>query len=185
MKKILKLIAVICVILFSLIACGEQTNNAQQVEQGDNLQETINSENNNNESSDALVFSAENALIEVENVSGLENTTKLSEQEISEIFNFGETEILEKEIRSEITESSIAEIGIVKVQDKEQAWNIMQAFLSRHEELKNKYAANEEILRIIVDSDSYILKQEGQYVTYILSENANEINEKINGMPRA
>ena len=184
MKKILKLIAVICVILFSLIACDEKTNNTQQVEQDENLQGTINSENNN-ESGVVLVFNAENALIEVENISGLEDTTKLSEQEISENFNFGETEILEKEIRSEITENSIAEIGIVKVQDKEQAWNIMQAFLNRHEELKNKYAANDEILKIIIDSDSYILKQEGQYITYILSENANEINEKINGMPRA
>ena len=46
--------------------------------------------------------------------------------------------------------------------------------------MQEKYANNDEMLKIINNPDNYILKQEGGYVTFILSEDAKKIESELN-----
>lgn len=179
MKKILKIIAIICIMIFSLTACGEKEKVEELPTNNSQVENKI--ENNIEENK---VFNIENAFEEVEEVSILDEDTKMSNENIEKEFNFNEIEVEEKEIRSKQTENEISEIGIVKLKSNEQTEAAMKVFLERHAKLQEKYANNEEMLNIINNSENYILKQEGGYVIFILSEDAQKIESEMSKMTK-
>ena len=116
MKKILKLIAISCVITFSLIACGvkEKPNNLK--EESNNSQGNIESEKNSNQSIAEEKQEFTKVFLKIEDISGLNKETTLSDKEITEKFEFDENiQGIEKEIRSIETENTIDEVGLVKL----------------------------------------------------------------------
>lgn len=184
MKKILKVIAIICVMSFSLVGCNINGNKNQNEKPNNNNTDVIieneNNENNNDtESNINQNVTGVEVLSNIEKVTGLNNTTKLSQEDINEKFNLAEVEIAEKEIRSIENEEKISEVAVFKVESEEQSLKIIEGIMNRYVELQHKYAENEELTNMLSNSENYIVKQEGGYITYILSEDAKEIEASM------
>lgn len=204
MKKILGIVSLIIVVIFSFAACNnneqkENNNNNSIVEnnqqQGNNQQQDNNVvENNNNSENTNIVpffsgevitepmnqeFNVASALNNIAEVSNLPESTKLSEAEINEEFDFKNFSGLQKEIRSVVTDKEIREIVIVKIGENDHSMPLFQLMTARMMKLKEKYEENEEITAILNNNENYVLKQQGGILISILAKNAKEIETKI------
>ena len=178
MKKSLKVVALICMMLLGLTACGENKNN-ENISNTGNANSQISNENGKNNESIIIEpvnkgFDIEKAFSNIEEMDGLNENTKLSEEEIKERFDFGNYQGLEMEVRSKENEDTISEVVIIKLGDMSQTEEVFSALLKRREALQEKYAENEEMLEIINNQDN-VMQQEAGIVTFIISENAKEI----------
>lgn len=124
-------------------------------------------------------FNIVEALNSVSSISGLNDGTKLSDVEIEKDFKFGKLSVLEKEIRSKITDDSIEEIVIVKLGDSTQSSLLFKTMTTRLMELKEQYKDNEKISAILNDGNCYVLKQQGGILVSIISKNAKTIETKM------
>ena len=187
MKKFLKILSLIIIMSFILTACGKNGNNKSTANAGKNNSQILNeiekedvpliiTESMNKENDIEKYFS------NIEEINGLDENTKLSRKEIEENFDFGKYKDLEMEIRSIESEETISEIAIIKLEDAAQTEEIFSILAKRRESLQEKYAENEKVLEII-DNPNNIMQQEGGVVTFIISEKAKEIEEKINIQP--
>ena len=183
MKKLLGILALIGIVVFTCVTCEKkqqkvddksnntqvQQGNAELVESsGEVATEPINKE-----------FDVEESLANLSKVTGLDENTRMSEDEIRATYDFGKYERLQKEIRSQITEDSIAEIVILKIGDKEQTSDLFQIVFNRIYQLQQKYAENEKISDILENGDNIVIKQQGGILIAIIAENAEEIEQKI------
>ncbi|MBO5142989.1 MAG: hypothetical protein J6C46_08410, partial [Clostridia bacterium] len=200
MKKILGIVSLIIVVIFSFAACNnneqkENNNNNSIVEnnqqQGNNQQQDNNVvENNNNSENTNIVpffsgevitepmnqeFNVASALNNIAEVSNLPESTKLSEAEINEEFDFKNFSGLQKEIRSVVTDKEIREIVIVKIGENDHSMPLFQLMTARMMKLKEKYEENEEITAILNNNENYVLKQQGGILISILAKNDKEI----------
>lgn len=186
MKKSLKVIMGLCAIILVLGGCNNQKENKTNV---NNVNSNINVDSNTNADSNTnIIVESEpintnynNAVIfdSIKEISKLDESTKLTEQQIQEEFEFNEYATLEKEIRSNISEGAINEVGIIKLGDISQSEKVMEIVLKRKEALTTKYADNPEIAEILNNSDNFILKQEAGVVKYIISDDVASIEKNM------
>ena len=149
---------------------GAQNNNEQQKEQEE---EKIVSEPVNTSFEESEIANSMKAL----------NTTakfvQLSEAEIEEKYQFGKYKGLEKIVVSEETDAGISEIVIVKLGDMEQSADILLKFVDRLNNLKEKYAENQEVLDMLNTQDSFIIKQQAGVAVMILGPNAKAMEAEF------
>lgn len=182
MKKGFKIIAIMCVIILALTACGDKKKNENvQNIVNNNSQAIVDVEKNDEPVIENPISESDELkkmFINIEEISGLDETTKLTKENIKEKFEFGEHQNLEMQIHSKETNETISEVAIVKLDDSAQTDEIFVAFAKRREALQEKYSENEKVLEIINSSDN-VMKQEGGTVVFIIAENAKEIEEYL------
>lgn len=194
MKKFLKLFVAITTICVMLTACNSKTNVNNNNNNNSNV---INNNNVNNQTSqtnqnekvpeDENVitnpvnenFEMSTALTAMDAVVADTNLTKLSDSEIKEKYNFGKYEGLEKLVASNETEDGVSEIAMVKLGDMEQSSDILLMFIDRINDLKEKYADNPEMIKLLTTQDSYIIKQQAGVAVMIIGDSAKEIEAEF------
>ena len=206
MRKLIGIISIVIAIMFSFAACNNNTQvennenkNNNSVEQNNSNVENNNTEKNEEENTNNAeivdissfysgdivtepankTFNVKSSLDNIASVSGLNESTKLSEAQIKEKFNFGKFEGLEKEIRSKVTDDDIKEIVIVKIGDNDQSMVLFQIVTARLANLRVEHKDNEKILAIIENNENLVMKQQGGILISILAENAQEISEEL------
>lgn len=190
LTKVLLAVTAMCAVLTGCFGNEEQQNQGNQGSQNNNsVVQNQGAQNNNNEQkepeekvvSDPL--NADFAESEVANTMkalNAETTYKqLSEAEIEEKYEFGKYKNLEKIVVSEETDTSISEIVIVKLGDMEQSTDILMKFVDRLNDLKTKYADNQEVLDMLNTQDSFIIKQQAGVAVMILGPNAKAMEAEF------
>lgn len=196
MYKILGIILILVLVMFSFAGCFEKdiSNSSGDI----NNVENNNEENNNqvvspNNSGETIntpsgeivteplntTFDISAAFDSIADVAGLPESTKLSEAEIKEIYDFGEYNALEKEIRKVETDDNFAEIILIKVGENDQALTLFPIISQRMMKLREQYADNEKISAILNNGENFVSKQQGGILVSIISENAKAIEEKL------
>lgn len=195
MKKLTKVLLAVVAMCAVLTGCtGNQSQQLNQGNQGNQGNQNNNSvvqnqgnENNNQQQEEEKVvaepLNADFAESEVANsMKGLNAETtykQLSEAEIEEKYDFGKYKSLEKIVVSEETDTSISEIVIVKLGDMEQSTDILMKFVDRLNDLKAKYADNQEVLDMLNTQDSFIIKQQAGVAVMILGPNAKAMEAEF------
>lgn len=194
MKKVLLVLAIVGITTFAFAGCqSTEQNNSGKINGGeiDNTENVTNNENQNNndeESGEIIIepfndrYAVTESLNTVQDISGLNEATKMSEEDIKAKYNFGKYEALQKEVRVKETEDSYVEIAIIKIGDNDQTEDIISIILKRFKKIEEQYKDNEKILSMvdINNNDNYVLKQQGGIVIGILGENATAIGEALN-----
>ena len=181
MKKSLKILATLSVITLVLVGCNNeketQINNNKENSNINNVESSNNDDNNIEIESQPINenYNTKEIFESIENTSKLDESKTMTEEQLKEEFEFNKYDVLEKEIRTDITEDSITEVGIIKLTDNAQTEEIMGIILRRKEELDAKYADNEKIMNILSNSDNFVIKQEAGVVKYVIAENASSI----------
>lgn len=188
MKKIIGILALIGIIMVAFVGCENKNQNINDNQNNSQVQQENNNTNNTvNDYSGEIVtepfnkdFNIDSTLSSVASISGLDEKTKMSEDEIKANYNLGKYEGLQREIRSKITDDSITEIIIIKIGENEQTQDLFQKVAGRLTQLQQKYAENDKITSILNNGDNVIIKQQAGVLIGIIAENAKEIDAQIN-----
>jgi len=182
MKRVLKLFIAIITICVMLTAC----NNSKTDLNNNNNNANLNNQNSENAEDENVItnpvnetFEKSTALTAMDAVVADTNLTKLSDSEVKEKYNFGKYEGLEKLVASNETEEGVSEIAMVKLGDMEQSSDILLMFIDRINDLKEKYADNPEMIKLLTTQDSYIIKQQAGVAVMIIGDNAKEIEAEF------
>ena len=196
MKKLTKVLLAVTAMCAVLTGCfgneeqqlnqgnqGGQNNNSVVQNQGNQGAQNNNEQKEPEEKIVAEPINADFQESEVANtMKALNSETtykQLSEAEIEEKYEFGKYKSLEKIVVSEETDTSISEIVIVKLGDMEQSTDILMKFVGRLNNLKAKYADNQEVLDMLNTQDSFIIKQQAGVAVMILGPNAKAMEAEF------
>lgn len=178
MKKLIGTIGLVMIMGVSLVACGPKDSKNEQNKGNTAIQENSQGGATNLEALNAD-FAVSLELNAISKVSGLSEMTALTKESADALYNFGKYSELEKEVRSLETEKEVREIALVKVKDASQSADLYVIMLDRLATLKEKYAGNENVSKILNDSENMILKQQDGILIFILAENAKEIEMEL------
>lgn len=183
MKKLIGILALIGIVTFTFIGCEKKQQNVDNDSNNSQVQQENTDLNNNSGeiTTEPLnrEFKIDETLANIIKVSGLDESSKMSEDKVKSEYDFGQYEGLQKEVRSQITEDSITEIAIVKIGENEQTQDLFQIVFKRIAQLQQKYAENDKINSILNNGDNIVIKQQGGVLIVIIAENAKEIEQKI------
>lgn len=190
MKKIVGILALIIAVMLSLMACNNNNNevvdNNSVVNDNQNENQNDNNDLNDNQEDENIVtepfnqtYDVAQELNAVQTVTGLDETSKMSQEKINNSYSFGNYKDLQMEIRSNESEDAFKEVAIVKIGDNEQSMDLFQVMIGRLNTLKEKYKDNEKILSVLNNNDNIVLKQQGGVLIFIVAENAKEIEAEV------
>lgn len=190
MKKIVGILALIIAVMLSLMACNNNNNevvdNNSVVNDNQNENQNDNNDLNDNQEEENIVtepfnqtYDVAQELNAVQTVTGLDETSKMSQEKINNSYSFGNYKDLQMEIRSNESEDAFKEVAIVKIGDNEQSMDLFQVMIGRLNTLKEKYKDNEKILSVLNNNDNIVLKQQGGVLIFIVAENAKEIEAEV------
>ena len=179
MKKRTKvLLAVVaCVLVFT----GCQFGNKNQDEDKVNDNPKQNQEQQEQVKTDPIYgdFSFDDAMSGMESVLGETKLSPLSADDIEQKYSFGKYKGLQKVAASETSDKEINEIIMVKLGDMEQSTDILLKFVDRLTKLKDEYAQNEDIQKILNSQESLVMKQQAGIAVMIISPKAADIEAKF------
>lgn len=162
MKKKILLIAICVVTIFAFTGCKKNENNANN-----NVENTITvTETPLNES-----YDMEEAFTRIKD----DDMTILEQSEVVEKYNLGENSKLEMKVLLDSDESNYKEIAMIKLTNETQTYEIQKMMLDRVETLKEKYKDNNEITKVLNDSENIRIKVQDGIGILIISSNANEL----------
>lgn len=197
MNKNSKWLIIALVVSFCLVGCnntqnnnnGSNNNNQNQIDQSINNSNNNIDENHNDNQSNSKVeentendktFNVADEMKKVESLTSLDDTSKMTKEEINEKYNLGKYKDLPMEVRSEITENSLKEIVLIKIDENEQSSDLILIMLSRLDALKKEYRENRDITKILNNPENMILKQQNGVLTFIIAENAKAVEAELN-----
>lgn len=197
MNKNSKWLIIALVVSFCLVGCNntQNNNNASNNNNQNQIDQSINNSNNNidenhndNQSNSKVEENTENdktfnvadEMKKVESLTSLDDTSKMTKEEINEKYNLGKYKDLPMEVRSEITENSLKEIVLIKIDENEQSSDLILIMLSRLDALKKEYRENRDITKILNNPENMILKQQNGVLTFIIAENAKAVEAELN-----
>lgn len=179
MKKSTKvLLAVVaCVLVFT----GCQFGNKNQDEDKVNDNPKQSQEQQEQVKTDPIYgdFSFDDAMSGMESVLGETKLSPLSSDDIEQKYSFGKYKGLQKVAASETSDKEINEIIMVKLGDMEQSTDILLKFVDRLTKLKDEYAQNEDIQKILNSQESLVMKQQAGIAVMIISPKAADIEAKF------
>lgn len=183
MKKSTKtLLAVIaCVLVFTGCNFGKKPNNDDVIKNNDDKQQEQQQKEEEVKTDPIYAdFSFDDAMAGMQSALGDTKLSLLSEDDIEEKYSFEKYKGLQKYAASEVSDKTINEVIMVKLGDIDtQSTDMLLKFVNRLTDLKNEYADNEDIQKILNSQESLVIKQQAGVAVMIISPEASKMEAEF------
>jgi len=175
MKKIILCIYIV-ILIFTLIACGNDEKTSNNNKKEVNLEEVYSKVYTEFDTK----YDINKEFSKISEYTKLNVQNKMSDSDITAKYNLSSFEGLSYAVWSNVTSDSIEEIAIIKLKDTNQSYDVMNESISRRiKNLKVDFSSNTTLTELLNSPSKTIIEQNKGVIILVISDNAKDIMQKL------